>query len=110
MTRNETRSNEVREAKTREVEEEYVFEEPDALHIPDTVKARFDADDMSLRYLVQTNHFLKPTLQPLDHQLVEEEADIQAVLEQLLLLVRNFVQQKRLPLDQTVPRLTFPVL
>jgi len=51
MTRNETRSNEVREAKTREVEEEYVFEEPDALHIPDTVKARFDADDMSLRWI-----------------------------------------------------------
>ena len=51
MTRNETRSNEVREAKTREVEEEYVFEELDALHIPATVKARFDADDMSLRWI-----------------------------------------------------------
>ena len=48
-TRNETRSNTNREAKTRE--EEYVFEEPDALHIPDTVKARFDADDMSLRWI-----------------------------------------------------------
>ena len=31
MTRNETRSNTNREAQTREVEEEYVFEEPDAL-------------------------------------------------------------------------------
>ena len=51
MTRNETRSNEAREAKTREVEEEHVLEEPDALHIPDTVKARFDADDMSLRWI-----------------------------------------------------------
>ena len=51
MTRNELRSNTNREAKTREVEEEYVFEEPDALHIPDTVKARFDADNMSLRWI-----------------------------------------------------------
>ena len=51
MTRNEIRSNTNREAHTREAEEEYVFEEPDALHIPDTVKARFDADDMSLRWI-----------------------------------------------------------
>ena len=51
MTRNETRSNEVREAHTREAKEEYVFEEPDALHIPDSVKARFNADDMSLRWI-----------------------------------------------------------
>ena len=48
-TRNETRSNTNREAKTREVEEEYVFEEPDALSIPDSVQARFDSEDMSLR-------------------------------------------------------------
>jgi len=51
MTRNETRSNTNRESHTREVEEEFVFEEPDALHIPDTVKARFDADNMSLRWI-----------------------------------------------------------
>jgi hypothetical protein len=51
MTRNETRSNTNRETQTREVEEEYVFEEPDALHIPDTVKARFNADNMSLRWI-----------------------------------------------------------
>jgi len=51
MTRNEIRSNTNREAQTREVTEEYVFEEPDALAIPDTVKARFDADNMSLRWI-----------------------------------------------------------
>ncbi len=49
MTRNETRSNTNREAKTRE--EEYVFEEPDALSVPDSVQARFDAEDMSLRWI-----------------------------------------------------------
>ena len=48
-TRNETRSNTNREAKTRE--EEYVFEEPDALSVPDSVQARFDAEDMSLRWI-----------------------------------------------------------
>ena len=48
-TRNEIRSNTNREAETRE--EEYVFEEPDALSIPDSVQARFDAEDMSLRWI-----------------------------------------------------------
>ena len=48
-TRNEIRSNTNREAETRE--EEYVFEEPDALSIPDTIKARFDNEGMSLRWL-----------------------------------------------------------
>jgi len=51
MTRNETRSNTTREAKSRESEEEYVFEEPDALTIPDSVQARFDSEDMSLRWI-----------------------------------------------------------
>ena len=52
MTRNETeRSNTTREAVSREVMEEYVFEEPDALSIPDSVQARFDAEDMSLRWI-----------------------------------------------------------
>ena len=51
MTRNEERSNTTREAKSREVEEEYTFEEPDALSIPDSVQARFDAEDMSLRWI-----------------------------------------------------------
>tara|TARA_R100000687_G_scaffold75604_1_gene67142 strand:- start:219 stop:710 length:492 start_codon:yes stop_codon:yes gene_type:complete len=50
MTRNETeRSNVTREATTRE--EEYFFEEPDALTIPDMVQARFDNEDMSLRWI-----------------------------------------------------------
>jgi len=50
MTRNETeRSNATREATTRE--EEYFFEEPDALTIPDMVQARFDNEDMSLRWI-----------------------------------------------------------
>ena len=51
MTRNEIRSNTNRESKTREVEEEYVFEEPDALTIPDSVQARFNAEAMSLRWI-----------------------------------------------------------
>jgi hypothetical protein len=51
MTRNETRSNTTREAKSRESEEEYVFEEPDALTIPDSVEARFNSEDMSLRWI-----------------------------------------------------------
>jgi hypothetical protein len=51
MTRNETRSNTNREAKTREVEEVYTFEEPDALSIPDSAQARFDNEDMSLRWI-----------------------------------------------------------
>tara|TARA_Y100000310_G_scaffold167004_1_gene166737 strand:- start:500 stop:991 length:492 start_codon:yes stop_codon:yes gene_type:complete len=50
MTRNETeRSNATREATTRE--EEYFFEEPDALTIPDMVQARFDNEEMSLRWI-----------------------------------------------------------
>ena len=52
MTRNETeRSNTTREAASREVMEEYVFEEPDALTIPDSVRARFDDEGMSLRWI-----------------------------------------------------------
>jgi len=51
MTRNEIRSNTTREATTREIEEEYVFEEPDALTIPDSVQARFDNEEMSLRWI-----------------------------------------------------------
>ena len=50
-TRNELRSNTNRETTTREVEEEYVFEEPDALTIQDMVQARFDNEDMSLRWI-----------------------------------------------------------
>ena len=50
MTRNETeRSNATRETTTRE--EEYFFEEPDALTIPDMVQARFDNEEMSLRWI-----------------------------------------------------------
>ena len=41
----------IRETTTREVEEEYVFEEPDALSIPDSVQARFDNEAMSLRWI-----------------------------------------------------------
>jgi len=51
MTRNEERSNTTREAASREVEEEYTFEEPDALSIPDSVQARFDNEEMSLRWI-----------------------------------------------------------
>ena len=49
MTRNQIRSNETRETETRE--EEWTFEEPDALQIPDTVQARFDNEQMSLRWI-----------------------------------------------------------
>ena len=49
MTRNQLRSNETRETETRE--EEWTFEEPDALQIPDTVQARFDNEQMSLRWI-----------------------------------------------------------
>ena len=48
-TRNEARSNTQREANTRE--EEFIFEEPDALAIPPEVEARFESDGMSLRWL-----------------------------------------------------------
>ena len=50
MTRNEKeRSSATREATTRE--EEYTFEEPDALTIPEMVQARFDNEEMSLRWI-----------------------------------------------------------
>ena len=48
-TRNDTRSNQLRENNTRE--EEWTFEEPDALQIPDSVQARFDSEQMSLRWI-----------------------------------------------------------
>ena len=48
-TRNEARSNTSRENQTRE--EEWTFEEPDALKIPEEVEARFSNDGMSLRWL-----------------------------------------------------------
>ena len=48
-TRNEARSNTSRENQTRE--EEWTFEEPDALKIPEEVEARFNNDGMSLRWL-----------------------------------------------------------
>jgi len=48
-TRNEARSNTSRENQTRE--EEWTFEEPDALKIPEEVEARFNSDGMSLRWL-----------------------------------------------------------
>jgi|TARA_R100000093_G_C1932133_1_gene69076 hypothetical protein len=48
-TRNEVRSNSQREDNTRE--EQWTFEEPDALDIPDSVKAKFDNEGMSLRWL-----------------------------------------------------------
>ena len=48
-TRNELRSNQQRENETRE--EEWTFEEPDALSIPDTIQARFNNEGMSLRWL-----------------------------------------------------------
>jgi len=51
MTRNQLRSNETRETNTREVEKEYVFEEPDALSIPDSVQARFDSEGVGLRWI-----------------------------------------------------------
>ena len=49
MTRNQVRSNETRETETRE--EEWTFEEPDALEIPESVQARFDGEQMSLRWI-----------------------------------------------------------
>ena len=48
-TRNESRSNTLREENTRE--DEWTFEEPNALTIPDTVQARFANDGMSLRWI-----------------------------------------------------------
>jgi len=49
MTRNQVRSNKTRETETRE--EEWTFEEPDALEIPESVQARFDGEQMSLRWI-----------------------------------------------------------
>lgn len=49
MTRNETRSSQLRENNTQE--EEWTFEEPNALAIPDHVQARFDSEGMALRWI-----------------------------------------------------------
>ena len=49
MTRNESRTESMREQNTRE--EEWTFEEPNALDIPDAVKARFDNEGMALRWI-----------------------------------------------------------
>ena len=49
MTRNETRSSQLRENNTQE--EEWTFEEPNALAIPDHVQARFDGEGMGLRWI-----------------------------------------------------------
>lgn len=49
MTRNETRSSQLRENNTQE--EEWTFEEPNALSIPDHVQARFDSEGMALRWI-----------------------------------------------------------
>ena len=48
-TRNETRSDTLREQNLRE--DEWTFEEPDALAIPDVVQARFDNEGMALRWI-----------------------------------------------------------
>jgi len=49
MTRNESRIEKLREQETRE--EEWIFEEPDAMAIPETVKSRFDNEGMALRWI-----------------------------------------------------------
>jgi len=49
MTRNESRIDTLREQATRE--EEWTFEEPNALTIPEHVQARFDSEGMSLRWI-----------------------------------------------------------
>jgi len=48
-TRNETRSDTLREQNLRE--DQWTYEEPDALTIPEVVKARYDNEGMSLRWL-----------------------------------------------------------
>ena len=48
-TRNETRSETLREQNLRE--ENWTFEEPNALTIPDSVEARFDNDGLALRWI-----------------------------------------------------------
>jgi len=50
MTRTQSRNSETRELNSRE-EVEYTFEEPDATHIPQEVKDRFDNENMSLGWL-----------------------------------------------------------
>ena len=51
MTRiEESRNSQLRETETRE-ETEYVFEEPDATHIPRRVEERFNQQDISLGWL-----------------------------------------------------------
>ena len=51
MTRiEESRNSQLRETETRE-ETEYVFEEPNATHIPRRVEERFNQQDMSLGWL-----------------------------------------------------------
>ena len=48
-TRNETRSDALREQNLRE--DQCTYEEPDALTIPQVVKARYDNEGMALRWL-----------------------------------------------------------
>ena len=48
-TRNESRSSDVRENNMRE--DQWTFEEPNALEVPDSVKARFDAEGMAYRWI-----------------------------------------------------------
>tara|TARA_R110002124_G_scaffold19188_2_gene77291 strand:+ start:44 stop:535 length:492 start_codon:yes stop_codon:yes gene_type:complete len=48
-TRNESRTEQLREQTTRE--EEWTFEEPNALTIPENVQARFDSEGMALRWI-----------------------------------------------------------
>ena len=48
-TRNETSSDALREKNLRE--DQWTYEEPDALTIPEVVKARYDNEGMALRWL-----------------------------------------------------------
>jgi hypothetical protein len=48
-TRNESRSSNVRENNMRE--DQWTFEEPDALALPDSVRAMFDAEGMAYRWI-----------------------------------------------------------
>ena len=49
VTRNTSRSTNQRETEVRE--EEWTFEEPNALEIPGPVQERFDAEEMALRWI-----------------------------------------------------------
>ena len=49
MTREKSRFDTLRETNTRE--EEYIFEEPDALSIPNTVQERFQNEGLDLRWI-----------------------------------------------------------